>query len=66
MSKQTVQLLEAFEALPEDERRIFTAEYCRRASGRWDDDDTPNPVDRLFARLDAEKDEAGSRSILVN
>ena len=66
MSKQTVQLLEAFEALPEDERRIFTAEYCRRASGRWNDEESTNPVDRLLARLDDEKDAAGSRLILIN
>jgi hypothetical protein len=66
MSKQTVMLLEAFEALPEDERRNFTAEYCLRASGRWNDDHTTNPIDRLLARLDDEKDEAASRLILIN
>jgi hypothetical protein len=65
MSKQTVMLLEAFEALPEDERRIFTADYCRRASGHWNDE-TTNPMDRLLARLEDEKDGAGSRSILIN
>jgi hypothetical protein len=31
MSKQTAQLLEAFEALPEKEKRIFTVELLRRA-----------------------------------
>jgi hypothetical protein len=66
MSKQTVELLEAFEALPENERRIFTAEYCRRASGRWDDDEATNPVDRLLARLEAAQDGAGPQSTLVN
>jgi hypothetical protein len=66
MSKQTVELLEAFEALPEEERRIFTAEYCRRASGRWDEEETTNPLDRLLARLDAEKDGATSRATLIN
>jgi hypothetical protein len=28
MSKQTALLLEAYEALPEDEKRIFTVESC--------------------------------------
>ena len=30
MSKQTAELLEAFEALAPDEKRIFTAEFLRR------------------------------------
>ena len=44
MSTQTIQLLEAFEALPEDEKRTFTAEFLRRAipfdSGPLDDEET--------------------------
>lgn len=43
MSHQAVQLLDAFEALPEDEKRAFTAEFLRRAipfdSGPLDDDE---------------------------
>jgi len=39
MSKQTADLLEAFEALAPDEKRIFTAESCggrsRSIPGRW-------------------------------
>jgi hypothetical protein len=31
MSRQTANLLEAFEALPEEEKRVFTAEFLRRA-----------------------------------
>ena len=31
MSKQTAELLEAFEALAPDEKRIFTAGFLRRA-----------------------------------
>jgi hypothetical protein len=43
MSKQTAELLEAFEALAPDEKRIFTAEFLRRAvpfdSGPLDDEE---------------------------
>jgi hypothetical protein len=65
MSRQTVELLEAFEALPEDEKRIFTAEFLRRAvpfeSGPLDDSETARAADQLFAMLDADEDEASSR-----
>jgi len=65
MSRQTLQLLDAFEALPEEEKRIFTAEFLRRAipldSGPLDDSETADAADRLFAGLDAEEDEARPR-----
>ena len=65
MSRETVELSKAFEALPEDEKRIFTAEFLRRAlpfdSGPLDDEETAHAADRLFAALEAEENEAGSR-----
>ncbi len=61
MSKQTAQLLEAFEALPEDEKRLFTVEFLRRAipldSGPLDDEETAQAADQLFAPLHAEETE---------
>jgi len=52
MSRQTAQLLEAFEALPEDEKRAFTVEFLRRAtpfdSGSLDDEETAAAADQLF------------------
>lgn len=65
MSRQTVELLEAFDALPAEEKRIFTAEFFRRAvpfdSGPLDDDETTHAADAIFAMLDAEDDDAPSR-----
>ncbi len=53
MSSQTAQLLEAFEALPEDEKRVFTAEFLRRAlpfdSGPLDDSEIAAAADQLLA-----------------
>jgi hypothetical protein len=55
MSKQTAELLEAFEALAPDEKRIFTAEFLRRAvpvpfdSGPLDDEETAHAADSLFS-----------------
>ena len=55
MSRETAQLLEDFEALPEDEKRIFTVEFWRRAvrleSGPLDDTEIANTVDQLVANL---------------
>ena len=55
MSIRTAQLLEAFDALPEDEKQIFTAEFLRRAmpydSGPLDDLETAEAADRLLASL---------------
>ncbi|HEY6392368.1 MAG TPA: hypothetical protein VIX89_13870 [Bryobacteraceae bacterium] len=65
MSRETADLLEAFEALPEDEQRAFTAEFLRRVvpfdSGSLDDAETAHAADQLFALLDVEEDETGSR-----
>jgi hypothetical protein len=59
MSKQTALLLEAYEALPADEKRIFTAEFLRRAlpldSGPLKDEETAHAADELrFARCRGE------------
>ncbi len=58
MSSQTSQLLNAFDALPPEEKRIFTAEFLRRAlpfdSGPLDDEETAHAADELLAGLDAE------------
>jgi len=65
MSAQTAELLDAFEALPEEEKRIFTAAFLRRAipfdSGPLDDEETAHAADSLFAVLDAEENDAGAR-----
>lgn len=59
MSKQTVELLEAFEALPDEERRVFTVEVLRRAvpydSGPMEDEELARAADDLFAVLDVEE-----------
>ena len=56
MSSQTAQLLEAFEALPADEKRVFTVEFLRRAgpfdSGPLDDSETADAADQLLAGLE--------------
>jgi hypothetical protein len=66
MSRQTSQLLEAFEALPLEEQREFTAAFFRRAipfdSGPLDDDETASAADQLFALLDAEETEDNDSS----
>ena len=59
MSRQTLQLLEAFEELPEEEKRIFTVEFLRRAipfdSGPLEDDETAHAADQILAMLSAEE-----------
>jgi len=56
MSSQTAQLLQAFEALPEDEKRIFTVEFLRRAvpfeSGPLDDSEVADVAEQLLANLE--------------
>jgi hypothetical protein len=56
MSSQIAQLLRAFEALPEDEKRLFTMEFLRRAapfdSGPLDDSETASAADQLLASLE--------------
>jgi hypothetical protein len=53
MSTQTSRLLEDFEALPEEEKRFFTAESLRRVvpfdSGPLDDQETARAADEMFA-----------------
>jgi hypothetical protein len=53
MNSQTAQLLEA---LPEDEKRVFTVEFLRRAapfdSGPLDDSEAADAADRLLASLE--------------
>ena len=65
MSRQTAQLLDAFEALPEEEKRVFTAEFLRRVipldSGALDDDETARAADELFSLLDTEENDTNSR-----
>jgi hypothetical protein len=65
MSTQTAQLLEAFEALPDEEKRVFTAELLRRAmpfdSGPLDDEETAHAADDLLALMDAEENEPDLR-----
>jgi hypothetical protein len=56
MSGQTAQLLEAFEALPEDEKRVFTVEFLRLAipfdSSPLDDSETADAADQLLAGIE--------------
>jgi hypothetical protein len=56
MGKQTSQLLEDFEALPEEEKRVFTVEFFRRAvpfdSGQLDDSEIADAADQLLATLE--------------
>lgn len=65
MSSQTDQLLDAFDALPMEEKRVFTAKFFRRAipfdSGPLDDLESARAADALFAVLDTEENDAGSR-----
>lgn len=59
MSRQTSQLLEAYDALPPEEQRAFTAAFLRRAipfdSGPLDDEETTRAADNLFMMLDEEE-----------
>jgi hypothetical protein len=62
MSRQTLSLLEAFEELPPEEKRVFTEEVLRRSlpydSGPLDDDEIGSASSALFEMLDEE--DAGS------
>jgi hypothetical protein len=57
--------LEAFEALPEEEKRVFTLEFLRRAgpfdSGPLDDEETISAADQLFRKLETEENHAKPR-----
>ena len=65
MSGQTRQLLEAFDALPAEEKRVFTAEFLRKTipfdSGPLDDQETADAADSLFAMLDLDENDARTR-----
>jgi hypothetical protein len=65
MSSQTRELLEAFDALPAEEKRVFTAEFLRKTipfdSGPLDDQETADAADSLFAMIDADENDPGSR-----
>jgi hypothetical protein len=65
MSHQTTRLLDAFDALQQDEKRAFTAAFLRRMipfdSGPLDDSETALAADQLFTALDAEEEDSGSR-----
>ncbi len=65
MSSQTSQLLDAFDALLAEEKRIFTAEFFRQAipfdSGPLNDEETVHAADALFAGLNAEENGPGSQ-----
>lgn len=59
MSRQTVELLDAFDALPDEEKREFTAAFLRRAipydSGAYDDEEAASAADQLMAMLEEEE-----------
>ena len=59
MSSQTAELLQAFESLPEDEKRIFIAEFLRRSvpfdSGPLEDEEIADSGDQLMSALDADE-----------
>ena len=65
MGSRTNELLEAFDALPVEEKRVFTVEFLRRTipfdSGALDDEETARAGDELFASLDAEDNGARPR-----
>ena len=54
--------LEAFEALPEEDKRVFTVEFLRRAgpydSGPLEEEEIAQAPHQLVAMLDAEEDVA--------
>jgi hypothetical protein len=65
MSKETAELLEAFEALPECEKQVFAVEVLGRAapfdSGPVEDEEIGAAGRALFAVLDQQEDDCGSR-----
>ena len=64
MSSRTVQLLEAFEALADEEKSTFAREVLRRSlpfdSGPLEDSEIAAASDALFAALEDEEDAAHS------
>jgi hypothetical protein len=65
MSRETAELLKAFEALPESEKREFTAEFLRVAipydSGAIEDEEVGMAGRALFATLDQEDNGPSAR-----
>lgn len=65
MSGLTSQLLEAFDALPAEEKRVFTAELFRCVipfdSGPLDDAETALMADELLDLFDREDNDTASR-----
>jgi hypothetical protein len=67
MSEQTVQLLEAFEALPLDDKQAFAMEILRRTrelpldSGSISDEEIGESGKALFAFLDQDENAAHTR-----
>jgi len=65
MGKETIELLDAYDALADDQKRIFTVEFLRRVipfdSGPLDDSETAMAADHLLASLDAEENDASTR-----
>ena len=65
MSERTAQLLEAFNTLPEEEKRVFAGEVLRRSlpfdSGPLEDAEIARASDTLFAALEDEEDAPHSR-----
>lgn len=65
MSKETVQLLEAFQALPEPAKREFTAEFLRLVipydSGTIEDEEIGQAGRALFMMLDQEEHDSNAR-----
>jgi hypothetical protein len=67
MSEQTVQLLDAFEALPSDDKQAFAVEIMRRTrelpfdSGPITDEEIGEAGKAMFALLDQEENAAHTR-----
>lgn len=65
MSRETEALLEAFEHLPSEDKRVFTDEVVRRSlpfdSGPIEDEEIGAASSALFASLDKEDDGSTTR-----
>jgi hypothetical protein len=67
MSEQTIQLLDAFDALPSDDKQAFVVEIMRRTrelpfdSGPITDEEIGESGRAMFALLDQEENAAGTR-----
>src|SRR5438876_234244 len=66
MSNRTAQLLDEFNALPENEKRAFTAEFFRRVipfdSGPLDDDETAHAANNWLAACAVSSSSRGPES----